>query len=81
MNSIRTAIRERPDRRRVGWPVEWVVADLNPVLRGWCVLPARELGPKVRPHRQLRPSSVGHLGQHQRRALRDQLAAASTATG
>jgi RNA-directed DNA polymerase len=35
MNSIRTAIRERTDRRRVGWPVEWVVADLNPVLRGW----------------------------------------------
>lgn len=35
MNSIRAAIRERTDRRRVGWPVEWVVADLNPVLRGW----------------------------------------------
>jgi group II intron reverse transcriptase/maturase len=35
MNSIRAAIRDRTDRRRVGWPVEWVVADLNPVLRGW----------------------------------------------
>jgi RNA-directed DNA polymerase len=35
MNSIRAAVRERTDRRRVGWPVEWVVADLNPVLRGW----------------------------------------------
>jgi RNA-directed DNA polymerase len=35
MNSIRAAIRERTDRRRVGWPVEWVAADLNPVLRGW----------------------------------------------
>jgi RNA-directed DNA polymerase len=35
MNSIRATIRERTDRRRVGWPVEWVVADLNPVLRGW----------------------------------------------
>jgi group II intron reverse transcriptase/maturase len=35
MNSIRATIRDRTDRRRVGWPVEWVVADLNPVLRGW----------------------------------------------
>ena len=35
MNSIRAAVRERTDRRRVGWPIEWVVADLNPVLRGW----------------------------------------------
>jgi RNA-directed DNA polymerase len=35
MNSIRAAIRERTDRRRVGWPVEWVVTDLNSVLRGW----------------------------------------------
>jgi RNA-directed DNA polymerase len=33
--SIRTRIRARTDRRRVGWAVEDVVADLNPVLRGW----------------------------------------------
>lgn len=35
MNSIRAKIRERTDRRRVGWPIEWVVADINSVLRGW----------------------------------------------
>ena len=35
MASIRSKVRERTDRRRVGWPIEWIVADLNPVLRGW----------------------------------------------
>ena len=54
-------IRDRTDRRRVGWPVEWVVADLNPVLRGWGdVLPARQLGRKFSAHRQLRPPAAGH---------------------
>jgi RNA-directed DNA polymerase len=35
MNSIRARIRDRTDRRHVGRSVEQVVADLNPVLRGW----------------------------------------------
>ena len=35
MNSIRSKIRDRTDRRHVGRSVEQVVADLNPVLRGW----------------------------------------------
>ena len=35
MNSIRAKIRDRTDRRHVGRSVEQVVADLNPVLRGW----------------------------------------------
>ncbi|CAN5809350.1 group II intron reverse transcriptase/maturase [soil metagenome] len=35
MNSIRAKIRDRTDRRHVGRSVEAVVADLNPVLRGW----------------------------------------------
>jgi RNA-directed DNA polymerase len=35
MASIRTAIRDRTSRRHVGRPIEAVVADLNPVLRGW----------------------------------------------
>jgi RNA-directed DNA polymerase len=35
MASIRSAIRDRTGRRHVGRPIEAVVADLNPVLRGW----------------------------------------------
>jgi RNA-directed DNA polymerase len=35
MASIRAKVRDRTDRRLVGLPVEVVVADLNPVLRGW----------------------------------------------
>jgi RNA-directed DNA polymerase len=35
MASIRSAIRNRTGRRHVGRPIEAVVADLNPVLRGW----------------------------------------------
>jgi group II intron reverse transcriptase/maturase len=35
MSSIRAKIRDRTDRRHVGRSVDQVVADLNPVLRGW----------------------------------------------
>jgi len=35
MNSIREKVRARTGRDRVGRPVTAVVADLNPVLRGW----------------------------------------------
>lgn len=35
MASIRAKIRERTARRRASWPLEEVVEDLNPVLRGW----------------------------------------------
>jgi RNA-directed DNA polymerase len=35
MNAIRAKIREATDRRYVGYPVAWVVANLNRVLRGW----------------------------------------------
>jgi len=35
MASIRAKVRERTDRRFVGLSLETVVADLNPVLRGW----------------------------------------------
>jgi group II intron reverse transcriptase/maturase len=35
MNSIRAKIRVRTDRRRASWPLDWVIADLNPILRGW----------------------------------------------
>jgi group II intron reverse transcriptase/maturase len=37
MASIRGKIRERTDRRYVGLPLEAVVENLNPVLRGWGV--------------------------------------------
>jgi len=33
--SIRAKVRDRTDRRLVGWPVEEIVARLNPMLRGW----------------------------------------------
>lgn len=35
MASIRAKVRDRTGRSRVGWSVAAVVADLNPVLRGW----------------------------------------------
>jgi group II intron reverse transcriptase/maturase len=35
MASIRAKIRDRTARRYAGWPLELVVAELNPVLRGW----------------------------------------------
>jgi group II intron reverse transcriptase/maturase len=33
--SIRAKVRERTARRRASWPLDEVVTDLNPVLRGW----------------------------------------------
>jgi hypothetical protein len=35
MASIKANVRERTARRRASWPLEEVVKDLNPVLRGW----------------------------------------------
>jgi RNA-directed DNA polymerase len=35
MNRLRDKVRERTDRRRSGTDVRDVIADLNPVLRGW----------------------------------------------
>jgi len=35
MTSIRGKVRQRTARHRASWPLEDVVADLNPVLRGW----------------------------------------------
>lgn len=35
MASIRGKIRERTDRRYAHLPLEWIVENLNPVLRGW----------------------------------------------
>lgn len=35
MASIRVKIRDRTTRRQASWPLDWVIADLNPVLRGW----------------------------------------------
>ena len=35
MHRIRERIRELTDRRRLLLPVEWIVEDLNRVLRGW----------------------------------------------
>ena len=35
MAQVRAKLRETTDRRYVGYPVAWVVANLNRVLRGW----------------------------------------------
>ncbi|WP_226967034.1 group II intron maturase-specific domain-containing protein [Streptomyces phaeolivaceus] len=35
MKRLRDKVRERTDRRRSGWDIRDVIADLNPVLRGW----------------------------------------------
>jgi RNA-directed DNA polymerase len=35
MRQVRATVRQATSRRDVGRAVEWVVADLNPVLRGW----------------------------------------------
>ncbi len=35
MSSIKAKVRERTTRSRASWPLADVVADLNPVLRGW----------------------------------------------
>jgi len=36
MASIRAKVKQRTARNRASWPLEEVVSDLNPVLRGWC---------------------------------------------
>ena len=36
MASIRAKVEQRTARSRASWPLDQVVADLNPVLRGWC---------------------------------------------
>jgi RNA-directed DNA polymerase len=35
MNRLRAKIRDRTGRSRAGWDIREVIADLNPVLRGW----------------------------------------------
>lgn len=35
MKRLREKVRDRTGANRTGWPVEWVIADLNPILRGW----------------------------------------------
>ncbi|MGW2123292.1 group II intron maturase-specific domain-containing protein, partial [Streptomyces sp. NPDC001758] len=35
MKRLRDKVRERTDRRRSGWDIRDVIADLNPILRGW----------------------------------------------
>ncbi|WP_373302558.1 group II intron maturase-specific domain-containing protein [Streptomyces gelaticus] len=35
MKRLRDKVRERTDRRRTGMDIRDVIADLNPILRGW----------------------------------------------
>ena len=35
MKRLRNKVRDRTGRNRAGWDIREVIADLNPVLRGW----------------------------------------------
>lgn len=35
MKRLREKVRDRTGRSRVGWSIEWVIDELNPILRGW----------------------------------------------
>ena len=35
MKRLREKVRDRAGRNRVGWSIEWVIDQLNPILRGW----------------------------------------------
>ena len=35
MKRLREKVRDRTGRNRAGMPIEWIIADLNPILRGW----------------------------------------------
>jgi RNA-directed DNA polymerase len=35
MKRLREKVRDRTGANRKGWPIEWIIADLNPILRGW----------------------------------------------
>lgn len=35
MKRLREKVRDRTGRNRTGWPIEWVIEQLNPILRGW----------------------------------------------
>jgi RNA-directed DNA polymerase len=35
MKRLREKVRDRTGSNRTGWRVEWIIADLNPILRGW----------------------------------------------
>ena len=70
----RGQIRERTDRSRARLSLEDVVADLNPVLRGWGeLLPLRELRRAVLAHRRLRQRTARASRQRQARTHGPQL--------
>ena len=35
MKRLREKVRDRTGANRTGWPIEWVIEQLNPILRGW----------------------------------------------
>jgi RNA-directed DNA polymerase len=35
MKRLREKVRDRTGANRKGWQIEWIIADLNPILRGW----------------------------------------------
>ena len=35
MKRLREKVRDRTGTNRRAWPIEWIIADLNPILRGW----------------------------------------------
>jgi RNA-directed DNA polymerase len=59
MKRLRGKVRDRTGASRGGSRVEWMIEDLNPILRGWGkLLPYRERHREVRPDRPLRPLAV-----------------------
>ena len=67
MKVLRDKIRAATDRRQVGRPVSAVVADLNPVLRGWTAYFRNGTPPGIIHDRQLRPRAARDLRQSQAR--------------
>ena len=61
MASIRAKVKERTARSRASWPLDDVVEDLNPVLRGWGAYFWHGNSATVPRHRQLRPPGLARL--------------------
>jgi RNA-directed DNA polymerase len=57
MKRLREKVRDRTGANRKGWPVEWIIADLNPILRGWGKSRLRRLQVKKR-GRNLKPGQA-----------------------
>ena len=60
MKRLREKVHARTGRNRAGADIREVIADLNPLLRGWGLLPHRERRHQVPPGRRLRRVAAPH---------------------